>query len=248
MIEQVASALAGKMEGLAEKISTMEKKESVDKLFGKKDGGEFSKNPPFEKDPIKEKLPPLDGKPIKPYNGKPIEAFKEKPIEPITKNLSPEWRGVSDNKASNLEKQSNEVKANDSSKTPETKDDEIEKKEPIKNKVEGLRREKEVEEELREKYPEEEGYSIESETYLRDKDGKIVKDPETGEARRIDFVVVKDGKVVDSIEVTSKTADKTDQMAKENRIKENGGNYIKDSDGNLVEIPKDVNTRIDRRD
>lgn len=127
-------------------------------------------------------------------------------------------------------------------------DESKEKGEPIQNKADGLRREGEVANELKEKYPEEEGYEIISEGYLRDEEGKIVKDPVTGEARRIDFVVVKDGKVVDSIEVTSKTANKTDQTAKENRIRENGGNYIKDSKGNLVEIPRDVRTRIERRD
>ena len=118
----------------------------------------------------------------------------------------------------------------------------------IKNKEEGLRRENDVETELREKYPEKDGYNIESEVYLRNKDGNIVKDEKTGEARRIDFVVTKDGKVVDSIEVTSQTADKIEQLSKENRIRENGGNYIKDSNGNLIEIPKDVHTRIERRD
>lgn len=118
----------------------------------------------------------------------------------------------------------------------------------IENKAEGCRREKEVENELKEKYPESKGYKIESEVYLRDKDGNIVKDDKTGEARRIDFVVLKDGKVVDSVEVTSKTADKTEQSAKEDRIRENGGNYIKDSNEDLIEIPKDVHTRIERRD
>jgi hypothetical protein len=118
----------------------------------------------------------------------------------------------------------------------------------LKNKEDGLRRENEVEEDLKKQYPEEEGYTILSERVLYDKDGNIVKDPETGEARRIDFVVIKDGKVVDAIEVTSKTADKTDQVAKEQRIREAGGNYIKDSNGNLVEIPPDVQTRIERRD
>ena len=119
---------------------------------------------------------------------------------------------------------------------------------PIQNKQDGLRREGEVETELQETYPPEEGYSIEQEVYLRDKDGNIVKDPVTGEARRIDFVVIKDGEVVDSVEVTSKTADKTSQSAKEERIRDIGGNYIKDSNGNLVEIPANVQTRIERRD
>ena len=121
-------------------------------------------------------------------------------------------------------------------------------KSPIQNKLDGLAREKEVAQELREQYPPEEGYKIIPEAYLRDKDGNIVRDPVTGEARRIDFVVEKDGKIVDSVEVTSKTADKTDQMAKENRIRENGGNYVRNSDGELVKIPSDVHTRIERRD
>ena len=95
----------------------------------------------------------------------------------------------------------------------------------IKNKEDGLRRENDVETDLRQQYPEKDGYNIESEVYLRDKDGNIVKDEKTGEARRIDFVVTKDGKAVDSIEVTSKTADKTEQLAKEERIRKNGGNY-----------------------
>lgn len=119
---------------------------------------------------------------------------------------------------------------------------------PIKNKQDGLEREREVQKELEKQYPPEDGYEIISEAYLRDKDGNIVRDPETGEARRIDFVVVKDGKVVDSIEVTSKTADKTQQTAKEDRIRDAGGNYVRDKNGNLVEIPSNVKTRIERKD
>ena len=117
----------------------------------------------------------------------------------------------------------------------------------LPNKEEGLRREAEVEEELEKKYPESEGYEIVSEAYLRDSEGKIVRDPETGEARRIDFVVVKDGQVVDSIEVTSETADKTDQTAKEERIRDAGGNYIRTSDGSLAKYPNDLHTTIERR-
>jgi len=117
----------------------------------------------------------------------------------------------------------------------------------LPNKEEGLRREAEVKEELEKKYPESEGYEIVSEAYLRDSEGKIVRDPETGEARRIDFVVVKDGQVVDSIEVTSETADKTGQTAKEERIRDAGGNYIRTSDGSLAKYPNDLHTTIERR-
>ena len=121
--------------------------------------------------------------------------------------------------------------------------------EAIQNKILGMDREKAVEVELKNKYPEKEGYTILREVYLRDENGNIVKDPETGEARRIDFVVLdKNGNVVDCVEVTSKTADKTSQSAKEQRIRDNGGNYVKLPDGTLAKIPDDVQTRIERRD
>lgn len=119
-------------------------------------------------------------------------------------------------------------------------------KDPIKNKLDGLAREREVSGELEEKYPPEE-YQIVSEAYLRNTDGNIAKDSVTGEARRIDFVVVKDDKVVESIEVTSKTADKTVQTAKEERIRGAGGNYIRDNEGKLVEFPSKIHTHIERR-
>lgn len=123
-----------------------------------------------------------------------------------------------------------------------------ETKKPIQNKIDGLQREADVKVELEENYPPEDGFKIIPEVYLRDSKGNIVKDPVTGEARRVDFVVVKNGQVIDSIEVTSKTADKTEQLAKENRIREAGGNYIRDGDGNLVEIPSSVSTRVERKD
>lgn len=117
----------------------------------------------------------------------------------------------------------------------------------IQNKIDGCEREQKVRKELEKQYPEKKGYLVLSEKYLLDKDGNIVKDPETGTARRIDFVVVKDGKVVDMIEVTSKTAPKLDQSVKELRIRSNGGNYIKVGD-QIVKVPNNVETRIERRD
>ncbi|MCD7742138.1 MAG: hypothetical protein LUI06_08045 [Ruminococcus sp.] len=62
----------------------------------------------------------------------------------------------------------------------------------------------------------------------------------------VDFVVGKNGKIVDSVEITSLTADKTAQMAKEMRIRQNGGNYVRLSDKSLVEIPSNIITRIVR--
>ena len=115
------------------------------------------------------------------------------------------------------------------------------------NKEAGCRREGEVEQELDKKYPESKGYDVISEAYLRNENGEIVQDPISGERRRIDFVVVKDNSVIDSIEVTSETADKTQQMAKEGRIREAGGNFIRTYDGSLAKLPDDLTTHIERR-
>ena len=45
--------------------------------------------------------------------------------------------------------------------------------------------------------------------------------------RRLDFVVIEDGKVKGVYEVTSPTADKTAQMLKETDIRGNGGTHVK---------------------
>ena len=171
--------------------------------------------------------------------GEPIE--NEKNSDKTTK-LGPE-------RVNHTETNESEKKGNpEDGVMTEEKPDVSENSDPIKNKQDGLRREKEVYEELKEKYPKEDGYSILAERYLRDKDGNIVKDPETGQARRLDYVVLdKDGNVVATVEVTSKTADKSEQMAKEDRIRDNGGNYIMDKEGNLHKIPDTVKTNIERR-
>jgi len=116
-----------------------------------------------------------------------------------------------------------------------------------KNREAGANRENLAHKELQKEFPESEGYKIEREQYLRDKEGKIVKDQETGKTRRIDFIVSKDGKVVKSTEVTSETAPKEAQIAKEGRIRNEGGNFIKDRDtGQLIGIPKDTRTGVRR--
>ena len=117
----------------------------------------------------------------------------------------------------------------------------------IQNKLDGLRREKEVEKELHDQHPEEEGYSVESEMYLRDKAGKIVVDNISGTKRRVDFVVIKDDKVIRMIEVTSETANKEGQSEKEQRIREGGGNYVKSRKYGLIEIDNGVQTEIVRK-
>ena len=117
-----------------------------------------------------------------------------------------------------------------------------------KNRISGATREVDVRGELAREYPTEAGYHIESECFLRDEEGRIVCDPQTGKARRIDFVVIKDGEVVRSVEVTSETADKKAQMAKEARIRKAGGDYIQDRrTGELVPFASGVTTEIVKR-
>jgi RHS repeat-associated protein len=108
----------------------------------------------------------------------------------------------------------------------------------------GKRRHQESVDELKEKHPD---ASVQTERTLRNADGTKAIDPMTGEGRRIDTVVVQDGKGVKSIETTSPTADKSKQSEKEDRIRENGGTYIRDKETrNLIDI-KDVPTEIERR-
>jgi cell division protein FtsL len=117
---------------------------------------------------------------------------------------------------------------------------------PINNKIEGLRRENQVASQLSKQYPENKGYTVLSEVYLRDKNGTIVKDPVTNEGRRVDFMVAQNGKVLNSIEVTSQTASKDMQLAKEMRIREIGGNFVRDNEGNLIQLPTKLETKVER--
>ena len=117
-----------------------------------------------------------------------------------------------------------------------------------KNREAGRLREEKVYGELLEEYLSEDGYHVERQPYLRDEKGEIVKDPQTGKGCRFDFAVEKDGRVERLIDVTSETADKTAQLEKGRRIREAGGNYIRDCrTGELVPIPPDVKNEVVRK-
>ena len=94
----------------------------------------------------------------------------------------------------------------------------------IKNAVDGDRRHQEFNTEISAKHP---NASIQSECYLRDATGRSVKDPVTGERRRVDTAVIENGQAT-TYEVTSMTASKIDQQAKERRIMAAGGIYVRD--------------------
>jgi len=113
----------------------------------------------------------------------------------------------------------------------------------IPNKIAGDARE-----EIARKYLEKQNpnATILSERYIRDADGKSVKDIE-GSRRRLDFVVVEDGKVKGVYEVTSPTADKTAQRLKEMDIRNNGGTHVKEPGrkGKMYDISGVETTRLD---
>ncbi len=94
----------------------------------------------------------------------------------------------------------------------------------IKNAVDGDRRHQQFNETIRKKHP---NATIQSECYLRDEKGKSVRDPITEERRRVDTAVIENGQAT-TYEVTSLTADKTEQIQKELNIRFEGGTYIRD--------------------
>jgi hypothetical protein len=87
---------------------------------------------------------------------------------------------------------------------------------------------------------------VQRESYLRNADGTRAVDPLSGEARRMDHVVIENERVRHLVETTSPTADKMEQILKEQSIRSQGPVYIRDrSTGKLIEV-SDVETRIIR--
>jgi hypothetical protein len=110
---------------------------------------------------------------------------------------------------------------------------------------EGARRERETQADLEREHPD---ASVQREQLLRDASGKKVKDPLTETGRRVDHVVIKEREVARSVETTSPTADKAAQIAKEKRVREAGGNFVRDRrTGELVPVPEGVKTEVVRR-
>ena len=64
-----------------------------------------------------------------------------------------------------------------------------------------------------------------------------IKDPLTGERRRIDFVVKGQDGTWRPVEITSKTAPKGPQIRKEERIRDAGGIFVKNKNtGELIQL------------
>lgn len=113
------------------------------------------------------------------------------------------------------------------------------------NQHEGARRESETLAELQARYP---GANIQQQVYLRTGNGRrAIDEGFTDEGRRLDFVVVQDGRVVDVLETTSPTARKGGQFEKEQRIRANGGTFVRDRQADCLLDVCNVSTQEDRR-
>jgi hypothetical protein len=112
------------------------------------------------------------------------------------------------------------------------------------NQLAGASREALVRSELAARYP---GATVQNEVYLRTASGQRALDPLTGQARRLDSVVIQGGRLLDSVEVTSLNANKAAQIAREMRIRQSGGTFIRDrATGALLDISQ-IPTRIVRK-
>lgn len=100
------------------------------------------------------------------------------------------------------------------------------KRRVIENAKDGARRNKVGVEQLKTENPDK---RVQIETYLRTEDGKRAIDPQTGEMRRVDAAVIdSSARTAETYEITGPGVSKTTQVAKEGRILDNGGVYIRD--------------------
>ena len=80
------------------------------------------------------------------------------------------------------------------------------------------------------------GKVVQQERTLRDANGNKVVDPVTGEARRVDHAVIdRDANSAKTYETTGGNVDKRLQIRKEERIRKEGGTFVRDKGtGNLI--------------
>jgi RHS repeat-associated protein len=113
-----------------------------------------------------------------------------------------------------------------------------------KNSVAGSGREARAKALFHKKYGKE---NVLSERYLRNAEGKIVKDPLTGKGRRLEFVIKNGDGTGTAKEITSLTALKAAQLEKVMRIREAGGTFVcEPGTKNLVQV-NDISTVIRAR-
>jgi len=102
------------------------------------------------------------------------------------------------------------------------------------NRANGAARNARVQSRLEGKF---QGANVQREQLLRNADGSKAIDPVTGTGRRLDHAVIENGRGRATVETTSRTASKESQLAKQRRIMNNGGHFIRDRrTGQLIDI------------
>jgi hypothetical protein len=122
----------------------------------------------------------------------------------------------------------------DAGETPRPPEDYVQRRQQLdQNRADGTRRQEQYRQEMADIHGEE---NVLTERFLRDANGDVVRDPVTGEGRRLDCVVV-NGQCGYAAEVTSPTAPKDRQIEKENNIRDAGGTFVVNPNtGELIEV------------
>lgn len=122
----------------------------------------------------------------------------------------------------------------DAGETPSSPEDYVQRRQELdQNRADGTRRQEQYRQEMTDIHGEE---NVLTERFLRNANGDVVRDPVTGEGRRLDCVVV-NGQCGYAAEVTSPTVDKTQQIRKETNIRNAGGTFVQNPrTGELIEL------------
>jgi RHS repeat-associated protein len=108
----------------------------------------------------------------------------------------------------------------------------------------GNGREEVTDQQLKQEYP---GQPVQRERMLRDADGKKVIDPVTGEGRRVDHAVIdREANTAKTFETTGTNVDKRLQLQKEERIRQQGGTYIRDKETRQL-VPVEGTSEVRRQ-
>lgn len=118
--------------------------------------------------------------------------------------------------------------------TPRSPEDYVQRRQQLdQNRADGTRRQEQYRQEMADIYGEE---NVLTERFLRNANGDVVRDPVTGEGRRLNCVVV-NGQCGYAAEVTSPTVDERQQIRKETNIRNAGGIFVENPrTGELIEV------------
>jgi hypothetical protein len=115
----------------------------------------------------------------------------------------------------------------------------------LDNAAAGTRREAQTAAELATENP---GKVVQGQRTLRNAEGKKVVDPVTGEGRRVDHAVIdREANTAKTFETTGQNVSKEEQLAKEQRVREAGGKFVRDKETQQM-VPVEGVSEVRRQD